>query len=69
MHFAQKSVRPQRRLKDWKLNSVVERLDVFGQPLPVFNLKGNSEVHTLAGGLLTLSIFIVFVIYGTIKMI
>ena len=70
MHFAKTTTsRKKRKLKNWHLNSMVKSIDVFGQPLPMFNLKGTSEVHTMTGGVLSFGIFVVFIIYGSIKMI
>ena len=70
MHFAKTTTgRKKRNLKNWRMHSMLERIDVFGQPLPMFNLKGTSEVHTMTGGVLSFAIFVVFIIYGSIKMI
>ena len=51
------------------MHELLKRFDVFGQPLPLFNLRGSSEVHTMTGGVLTFVIVTIFFIYGTIKMI
>lgn len=40
---------------------------MFGESLPTFNVKGNTEVSTTTGGILTVLIVIVLLIYGAIK--
>ena len=44
-------------------------LDIFGQELPSFNLKGNPGIKTVAGGLMTVVIFIIALLYASIRMI
>ena len=51
------------------MHSLLERIDVFGQPLPSFNLNGAARVHTMTGGLLSFFIMIVFMTYGTLKFV
>ena len=50
------------------MHSLLKKFDIFGKPLPLFNLKGEVTVHTLAGGVLTFIIIVVVLIYSTIKM-
>ena len=54
-------------LKGLKLQSILERVDQFGRPLPTFNLKGEEMVHTVTGGLMTFFILVVMLSYGTLK--
>ena len=58
-----------RSLKGLKMHSMLERIDIFGQDLPGFNLKGTSTVHTLTGGLFTFIVVIISLVYGTIKLL
>lgn len=48
---------------------MLERMDIFGQEIPAFNLKGSNRVHTMPGGLMTFAIMVVMLIYASIKMI
>ena len=50
-------------------NSMLEHIDAFGLPLPTFNLKGKQIVHTRIGGVCTLIISIIVILYATIKFI
>ena len=58
-----------RSLKGLKMHSMLERIDIFGQDLPGFNLKGTSTVHTMTGGLFTFIVVIISLVYGTIKLL
>ena len=68
MHIAQRK-RSSRRLQSWHLNSLLTNIDVFGKPLPAFNLKGKPIVHTMTGGIVTFTIVVIMVIYASIKLI
>ena len=50
-------------------NGVLEHIDGFGLPLPTFNLKGKQMVHTRIGGVCTLLITTIVLLYATIKFI
>ena len=41
--------------------------DNFGQKLPRFNIKGNEGVNTIAGGLFSIALYMVVLMYTTIK--
>ena len=69
MHIAKHAKGNSKKLQRWYLHSVLKKFDMFGKPLPTFNLKGQISVHTMAGGLLTFAIMIVILIYSTIKLI
>ena len=43
-------------------------LDMFGAPLPSFNLKGKEKVRTYGGGCMSLSIIYVTFLYATLKL-
>ena len=43
-------------------------MDIFGVDLPTFNIKGESKVATVTGGLLSFFVGVVFFIYGTLKL-
>ena len=55
------------KVNQWKLNNILERIDIFGANLPVFNLKGETQVLTKTGGCLSLVVMIVFLTYGVLK--
>ena len=65
----QKRESSKRKLGNWHVQSLLLKFDFFGSQLPVFNLKGASVVHTKMGGLLSFSIFVITMIYATIKLI
>ena len=48
----------------WYLGNVFRSLDNFGSPIPAFNLKGNKEVTTIAGGLLSATILTLTLAYA-----
>ena len=54
-------------LKGLKLQSILEKVDQFGRPLPAFNLRGEEKIHTVTGGLMTFFILVVMLSYGTLK--
>ncbi len=43
-------------------------MDIFGAPLPTFNLKGETHVNTATGGILTIFLTIVFLGYASVKL-
>ena len=53
--------------KSWYMQNFFKKIDIFGKPLPSFNLKGETKVPTLAGGLVTFMIICVFLTYGCLK--
>lgn len=54
-------------MKGLKLTSLLEKIDRFGRPLPAFNLKGETKVHTVTGGLVTFLILVTTLSYGALK--
>ena len=42
-------------------------MDIFGVDLPTFNIKGESKVASVTGGLLSFFVGVVFFIYGSLK--
>ena len=55
------------KVNQWKLNTFLERIDLFGADLPVFNLKGKTQVLTKTGGCLSLMVILLWMVYGVIK--
>ena len=47
---------------------VLKSLDLFAAPLPQFNIRGEQEVKTYFGGLISLMIMIVTAIFAMIKL-
>ena len=56
-----------KRALDFK--NVFERLDIFGKPLPSFNIKGRDSVNTMIGGLCTVMLYAIVLLYGITKLI
>ena len=46
---------------------VFRGIDVFGQSLPTFILKGKDKVQTRAGGVVTILIFMIVLMYAAFK--
>ena len=51
------------------MRSVLHKADIFGEPLPTFNLKGETHVNTITGGLCTFFIIITCLAYGSLKFV
>ena len=45
-----------------------ERIDIFGESLPQFNLGGETVVRTFTGGLFTAAIVLLMLAYGSLKL-
>lgn len=58
-----------RPLRGFHLQGLLEKIDIFGAPLPAFNIKGTTVVHTVSGGLTTFLIIVVMLAYASIKTI
>ena len=50
------------------VGKLVKGLDIFGAPLPQFNLRGEGEVKTLIGGIVSFVIMIVTFLFAAVKM-
>ena len=48
-------------------HTFIERLDIFGSNLPMFNIKGEQNVRTQTGGCISLMVIMTFMAYGTVK--
>ena len=51
----------------WKIGAVFKSIDWFGREIPSFNLKGETKIPTLFGGLITFSIMILSLSYALFK--
>ena len=51
----------------WQASEFIRSQDSFGKEVPSFNLKGDTQVRTLLGGFLTLTIFTVTLAYAITK--
>ena len=51
----------------WSISKVMSRFDSFGREVPAMYLNGDPEVNTWIGGLLTLAVLSVTLIYGAVK--
>ena len=45
------------------------KFDFFGAPLPSFNMSGTKVIHTKTGGLLSFCMFVLLLIYASLKLI
>ena len=52
---------------NWHLQNVITNQDMFGRPIPSFNLKGEDEVKTITGGVLTIMLILTILAYGSNK--
>ena len=64
----------QPRLKSYgrskfSLMNMLDMLDLFKRRLPTFNMRGSAFVPSIAGGLLSFTIFFVMLMYATVKFI
>lgn len=48
--------------------TVLKRIDLFGMPLPAFNLQGETVIRTKTGGIVTCIIMIILLAYGSFKL-
>ena len=48
---------------------VLHSIDAFQEPLPMFNVKGQSSVSSFVGGICTLVLFSIVLTYATLKFI
>ena len=44
------------------------KIDIFGEPVPSFNLSGRQVIKTHSGALISIVIFSLTLVYGLIKM-
>ena len=49
--------------------SSMKGLDIFGIPIPSFNLKGRMSVQTGTGGVVSFIILLIMVLYASLKFI
>lgn len=51
----------------WTIVNSVKNMDVFGQEVPSFSLKGKSKITSLFGGVITLLIITLTLGYAGLK--
>ena len=51
------------------VRNVLQRLDIFGEPLPSFNVRGHETVNSVFGGICSVIIFTIVLLYGVTKFI
>ena len=51
-----------------KHHTFIERLDIFGANLPLFNIKGKTQVLTKMGRVLSLFVLMTWLSYGALKL-
>ena len=64
---SQKPAKRTKGCKKWGIQRVIEDVDVFGRPLPSFSYKGEEVVHTRAGGVLTILIGGIIMLYALVQ--
>ena len=55
--------------KKWQTGQVLQTFDAFGEPVPGFNVKGQNTVTSRTGGMITLLISIVVILYAAVKFV
>ena len=50
------------------MQDLLLRTDIFWQNMPTFNVRGKEKVSTPFGGILTLSLLSILVLYGLLKL-
>ena len=55
------------RRPNWHLKNVLTNHDMFGRPVPSFNLRGEDEVKTISGGIFTIILTLTILAYGSNK--
>ena len=55
------------RAAKWKIGSIVKKIDGFGQEIPSFNIKGETRVNTVFGGIITVAILTLTLAYAILK--
>lgn len=53
----------------WQMSRVLERFDIFGEPLPSFNIKGKQQIQTRIGGVCTVLILATTLLFSVVKFI
>ena len=48
----------------WKMPNTLKSIDVFKQPLPGFNIGGETSFGTMEGGIFTIALFFLLAVYG-----
>ena len=51
------------------VRNFLERFDIFGKPLPGFNIKGRQQVNTMFGGASRLLLLMIVMLYAATKLI
>ena len=49
--------------------NILKGMDMFGRPMPGFNLKGAKQVNSLLGSLCTLMSFFILIMYASAKFV
>ena len=45
----------------------IKKVDIFGEPIPAFNLAGRDVIRTTCGALMSLIIFVITLVYASMK--
>ena len=51
----------------WKIGAIIKNIDGFGQEIPSFNMKGETRVNTLYGGVIIVVILSLTLAYAILK--
>ena len=62
-----RSSKKSQKVHDWKLNTFLKRVDLFGAQIPGFNLKGETQVLTKTGGCLSVLLILIWGTYALLK--
>ena len=53
----------------WHIGTVLANMDSFGKQIPMFNIQGDSQVKTVFGGVLSVLVITLTLMYSTMKFI
>ena len=60
--------RMRNKAREFDIESVWKKMDMFGVALPAFNIRGTTETNTVFGGVASFVMLSIFFIYSTIKL-
>ena len=64
-----KETKRERSIDALQLNKIVKRVDTFGQQLPAFNIKGDKEVKTICGGIITILVYLTLFLWAAERLV
>ena len=56
-----------RKRSAWKAQNVLEKIDVFSEPIPNFNIRGKTKLTSWPGGFMTICVATIVLMYATVR--